>query len=85
MGQWSTPHPGRFTPENVTWYTVYRKDGRQSPPQRDSIQPVVSRNTNWAIQPTIPEDSKTNTDRHKKFVPGKHGTNQIVKLKYIFD
>ena len=61
-GGWSTPRPGRFTPGKETRYPLYRRlggpQGRSgwlrkisSPPGFDprTVQPVVSRHTDYAI------------------------------------
>ena len=61
-GGWSTPRPGRFTPGKQRRYPLHRRLGRPQgrsrrirklspPPGFDprTVQPVASRNTDWAI------------------------------------
>ena len=63
-GEWSATRPGRTLPPGKTRYTWYRRlggsQGRSvraenlAPPGFDprTVQPVVSRYTDWAIRPT---------------------------------
>ena len=59
---WSTPRPGRFTPEKETWYPLYRRlggpQGRSGPARKISpppgfdprtVQPATSRYTDYTI------------------------------------
>ena len=64
-GEWSAARPGRTLPLGNTWYPLYRSLG--GPQGRSgwaeylvptgirsrTVQPVVSRFTDWATQPTI--------------------------------
>ena len=64
-GEWSAARPGRTLPPGKTWYPLYRRlGGPQSRSGRAeilvltriqswTIQPVVSRYTDWATRPTL--------------------------------
>jgi hypothetical protein len=65
-GEWSAACPGRILPPGKTRYPLYRRLGGPQgqsgqvrkispPPTFDpwTVQPVVSRYTDWATQPTI--------------------------------
>jgi len=68
-GEWSAARPGRTLPSGKTRYPFYRRlGGRQGRPGRAenivptgirsrTVQPVVSRYTDWATRPTISASS----------------------------
>ena len=63
-GEWWAAHPGRTLPPGKTWYSFYRRlggpQGRSGQAENlvptgirsQTIQPIVSRYTDWATQPT---------------------------------
>ena len=65
--EWSAARPGRTLPPGKTWYPFYRRlGGPQGRPGRAeslvptgirsrTVQPLVSRYTDWATRPTVKE------------------------------
>ena len=63
-GEWSAARPGRNLPPGYTWYPFYRRlgepQGRSGRAENHvptgirsrTVQPVVSRYTDWATRPT---------------------------------
>jgi len=72
-GEWSASRPGRTLPPGKTRYELYRRLGgpkgwswraENLVPHRDSIltvQPLVSRYTDWATRPISPTSNKINS------------------------
>ena len=71
-GEWSAARPGRTLPPGKTRYPFYRRlggsKGRSGRAENlvptgirsRTVQPVVSRYTNWATRPTVVGDSERN-------------------------